>query len=151
MNNTITFREDQWIKIITFLRACPGVYVGQETACRRFMEGVLWILRSGAQWRLLPKEYGHWNSVYKRFARWCERGIWEALYHDCIEDPDMAYVLLDSTIVRAHPCAAGALKKRWTSRPSPGTQSRRVQHQNPCQCRCSRQPFAFYLDRRTAA
>lgn len=108
MNPTITFREDQWKKIMDFLMTCPGIYVGRGSACRRFLEGVLWIARSGAQWRLLPERYGAWNSVYKRFARWCDRDVWEKMHQHFADDPDMESVLLDSTIVRAHPCAAGA-------------------------------------------
>jgi transposase len=111
MNNSITYREDQWIKIVAFLRTQPGVYVGRESSLRRFLEGVLWILRSGAQWRLLPTEYGNWNSVYKRFARWCEQGIWQAMHDHFAQDPDMEQIILDSTVVRAHPCAAGAQNK----------------------------------------
>lgn len=71
----IKLSDQQWHKLRDFLRQVPGIYIGQETECRRFLEGVLWIGRSGAQWRLLPPAYGAWNTVYKRFARWCERGI----------------------------------------------------------------------------
>ena len=59
--------------MLEFLRRQPGLYVGQEGDCKRFIEAIIWMSRSGAQWRLLPSEYGKWNSVYKRFARWCER------------------------------------------------------------------------------
>ena len=110
-----TIRDDQWPKIYEYLRQCPGVYAGQEADCRCFIDGVHWILRTGAQWRELPEKYGNWNSVYKRFARWCDKGIWENMHHHFADDPDMENIILDSTVIRAHPCAAGASKKRWTS------------------------------------
>ena len=101
-------REDQWDKIRVFLREHPNVYVGEEGECRRFVEAVLWIMRLGSAWRLLPKDEGNWNSVYKRMSRWGERGVWRAMFERFADDPDMQSVMLDSTIVRAHPSAAGA-------------------------------------------
>lgn len=101
-------RRDQKDKIIQFLRGHPCVYVGEETDCFRFVEGVRWMVRTGAQWRALPARYGHWNSVYKRFARWCEHGIWLDLLAQCTQEPDLEWVILDSSVIRAHPCAAGA-------------------------------------------
>jgi transposase len=108
----VRLTDDQWTKIREFLREDPNAYVGKdEQACRRFVEAVKWISRSGAQWRLLPAEYGHWNSVYKRFVRWCQAGVWERMLSHFADEPDMENGMIDSTIVRAHPCAAGAQKK----------------------------------------
>lgn len=104
-------RDDQWEKIYAFLQQHPWAYAGQEGEYRQFVEAVLWILRSGAKWRLLPEHQGNWNTVYKRFARWCEHAVWADLHQHFANDPDLEQILLDSTIVRAHPCAAGASKK----------------------------------------
>jgi transposase len=100
--------NDNWYKILTFLQTQKTIYIGTEEACRKFVEAVLWILRSGAQWRLVPADRGRWNSVYKRFIRWGEKGIWTAMHLHFANDPDMESIMIDGTIVRAHACAAGA-------------------------------------------
>jgi transposase len=112
----VTLSDEQWQKMLPILRAHPNVYVGQELECQRFLSAVLWIARSGAQWRLLPKEYGYWNTVYRRFARWSEQGVFEHLHQAFAGDADMEHLLIDSTIIRAHPCAAGAPKKSMAAK-----------------------------------
>jgi len=106
----VKLTDDQWQKILLVLKTCPQIRLGAGRDCRRFLEAVLWVTRSGAQWRLLPRKYGHWNSVYKRFARWSELGIFAQLFENFSADRDLEYLMIDSTIVRAHACAAGAQK-----------------------------------------
>jgi transposase len=110
--NRVYLQNNEWQKILGFLRTCQGLHVGSEAKCRRFLNGVLWVLRSGAQWRLLPDSYGKWNSVYKRFARWCDKGVWAAMLEAFADDLDMETLIIDSTLVRAHASAAGAPAKR---------------------------------------
>lgn len=98
--------EPQWERIYEYLKEYKGIYVRQEQACRRFVEGVFWMARSGSQWRLLPKEYGCWNTVYRRFADWADKGIWYKMLYCFAQDADMEYIMVDSTILRAHACAA---------------------------------------------
>lgn len=97
--------------MLPILRSHPNTYVGREQECRRFLSAVLWMARSGAQWRLLPKEYGYWNTTYRRFARWSKQGIFEQLHQELADDADLEHLLIDSTIIRAHSSAAGARKK----------------------------------------
>lgn len=106
----VNLTDTQWVKIRDFLRQDPNAYVGNEAECRRFIEAVKWMSRSGAQWRLLPREYGNWNTVFKRFRRWCQSGVWERMIDHFADEPDMEQGMIDSTIIRAHPCAAGAEK-----------------------------------------
>ena len=107
----ITLPDDHWEKIYSFLLSCSNIYVRNETETRRFVEAVLWVARSGAQWRLIPTVYGNWNSIYKRFSDWCDKGIFTQMHQHVAADPDMESLIIDSTICRAHPCAAGASKK----------------------------------------
>lgn len=75
---------------------------------RLFVDAVLWIARAGAPWRDLPEEFGNWNSVFQRFRRWAKKGVWQRLFNALVENPDFEYLIIDSTIVRAHQHAAGA-------------------------------------------
>ena len=110
--SAVKLSPKQWSRVLEFLRSQTDLYVGQEAESKRFIEAIVWMSGSGAQWRLLPSEYGKWNSVYKRFARWCDRGIWDRMHQHFIDEPDMEYLIIDSAIVRAHACAGGASKKR---------------------------------------
>jgi len=84
---------------------------------RLFVNGVLWVLRSGAHWHDLPERYGKWKSLHKRFSRWAKAGVWERVFEALIDDPDNEYLMLDSTLVRAHQQAAtgkgGTATRLW--------------------------------------
>lgn len=96
-----------WSKILKFLRSCKNIYVGTESQCKNFIEAIYWISRTGAQWRELHDKYGNWNSIFKRFNAWSKKNIWKKLLQFCTQDPDLEYVMIDATIVRAHTCSAG--------------------------------------------
>ncbi|WP_370529157.1 IS5 family transposase [Undibacterium sp. KW1] len=105
-------RDDQWARIERLL---PGRTGGGGRAGgndRLFIDAVLWIARTGSPWRDLPVEFGYWNTVYTRFARWSERDCWQSIFSVLREEADFEEVYLDSTVVRAHQHAAGAAKKK---------------------------------------
>ena len=100
-----------WQSILPFLREFPNVYVGNPETCRTFLSALVWMTKQGATWRGLPKVYGYWNSIYRRFGRWCDAGVFEKLHEHFHAAGEISAVLVDSTIVRAHASAAGAVKK----------------------------------------
>ena len=102
-------REDQWLKIAPLLpgKATDPGRSGQDN--RQFVQAVLWIARSGAPWQDLPEGYGKWNTIFQRFNRWSKKGGWQQVF-EALQEPDLDWLLMDSTIVRAHQHAAGQKK-----------------------------------------
>jgi len=98
--------DAQWERIAPLLpgKASDPGRTGADN--RLFLNGVLWVLRSGAHWRDLPERYGKWKSLHKRFTRWAKAGVWERVFASLIKDRDNQYLMLDSTLVRAHQQAA---------------------------------------------
>lgn len=90
---------------------------GPNPADRGFVNAVLYVARTGIPWRDLPDRFGHWNSVWRRFARWAKAGVWGEVLA-AVRDPDVSTLVLDSTVVRAHPHAAGPPKKTAPRRPA---------------------------------
>jgi len=76
---------------------------------RLFLDAVVWIARTGVPWADLPERFGKPNTVYKRFVRWGKRGVWEEIHH-ALQDPDLEWLMLDGSVVRAHQHAAGQKK-----------------------------------------
>jgi transposase len=98
--------EAQWRRIEGLL---PGkISDPGRTAVdnRKFVNGVLWVLRSGARWSDLPNRYGQFKSVHKRFTRWARNGVWDRIFAVLSKDRDNEYLMIDTTIVRAHQQAA---------------------------------------------
>ena len=81
---------------------------------REALEGVLHVLRTGTPWRDLPNAYGPWRTIDMRWQRWIERGVWGEILKllQRLKGVDLTLVFLDSTVVRTHQHAAGAVKKK---------------------------------------
>ena len=99
----------RWGSLRMVIQRIPHIWKVDEAVLRRFVEAVLWILRTGAPWRDLPQTLGHWASVYHRFRRWSVRGWWELIFeHLRPALPADGLVLADSTTCKAHRAASGA-------------------------------------------
>jgi transposase len=115
----MVLRDDQWAQIAPLLPGKVGDPGRSAADNRLFLEGVLWIARVGAPWRDLPEKYGNWNSVFKRFRRWANNGIFDRVFEVLSAEADFEYVIVDGTIVRVHQHGTGARGGR-TIRPSGG-------------------------------
>lgn len=96
----------QWARIEQMLPGKVSDPGRTATDNRVFVNAVLWVLRSGARWSDLPPRYGAYKSVHKRFTRWADKGVWQRLFDTLSRDRDNEYVMIDSSIVRAHAQAA---------------------------------------------
>ena len=78
---------EQWRRIEGLLPGKSGDPGRSGRDNRVFVNGVLWILRSGAHWHDLPERYGKWKTAHQRFRRWAKAGVWERVFADLIHDP----------------------------------------------------------------
>ncbi len=107
-------KEEDWVRIQDLLpgkEGDPGVTARDN---RLFLNAVLWIAKTGAPWRDLPERFGRWDNLWKRFDRWAKKGVWKRVF-EALRDPDLEWMIIDGTVVRAHQHAAGAEKKGWTT------------------------------------
>ena len=106
----LVLSDAAWERIAPLIIGRPDQKGSTGRDNRMFVEGVLWIVRTGSPWRDLPETFGDWNSVFRRFSRWSIKGVWYRIFEAMSDDPDFEYLIVDSTIVRAHQHAAGAKK-----------------------------------------
>lgn len=126
--------EEDWAHTLAVFRACLPRRGRKAEDDRRFLEALHFFTVENVRWRALPKEFGHWNSVWKRFERLSKAGVFEAFFDTLASMSSSAHLIqmFDSTIVRAHVSAAGAKGGRTAKRSAArAAGSRRKSMPNP--------------------
>ena len=109
--------DDQWELVADLVEAEPKATGRPPKDRRTILNGIFWILRTGAAWRDLPERFGKWQTVYDHFNNWSHDGTFDAILRRLqqatvdAEELDDGLWCVDGTIVRAARCAAGAEKK----------------------------------------
>jgi transposase len=115
-------REEDWERVVQVFRACRSRRGDKGRNDRRFLEAVHYFCVHNITWRALPAEFGNWNSVWKRFWRLSQAGVFEAFFDALAATSQTAHLvqMFDATVVRAHVSAAGAkggrTARRWAAR-----------------------------------
>ena len=108
--------DDEWTALEPLLPPQKPPLGKPNLPHRVVLDGIFWRIRTGAPWRDLPERYGKWQTVYSRFRRWQQAGIWDRVLAalqaaaDARGELDWSLHFLDGTVIRAHPHAAGAKK-----------------------------------------
>jgi transposase len=105
-------RDDPWEKVAPFVRSGRKGKRGPRSDGRRFFDVLLWMARSGARWRDLPEKFGLYRTAKRRYYRWIEMGVFDRLFEAVAVDPDLEWLAIDATVIRAQAQAAGARSKR---------------------------------------
>lgn len=108
MARRYALRDDQWERIQNLLPGREGTVGATAKDNRLFVEAVLYRYRAGIPWRDLPERFGDFRVIHTRFSRWAKTGVWEKVFQTLAQDADNEYIMIDSTIVRAHQHSAGA-------------------------------------------
>ncbi len=103
--------DEEWVAISGLL---PKQGRGpQRKDDRKILNGIFYILRTGAPWRDLPERYGPRTTVYNRYVRWGARGVWRDIFEALAVECEDALIFIDASIVKAHRAAAGSKKGSW--------------------------------------
>jgi len=111
--------EEEWLRIKDLLPPDVGRPGRRPRPNRIMVNAILWVLRTGAPWRDLPKYYPKWKSVHTRFLRWSKQGVWQRLLDALALDLDDEFAILDASIVRVHQDATGGKKTAPSSSDAP--------------------------------
>lgn len=111
-------RDDQWDRLKVFVPGGMKGKRGPRSDARRFFNAILWLARSGARWRDLPEaRFGPYQTAKRRYYRWIEAGVFDRIFEAVAADPDMEWLAIDATVIRAQAQAAGARQKRGDRKP----------------------------------
>ena len=106
-----TLTDKQWALIEPVLPGRTGDPGRSGNNNRMSLEGMIWVTRTGAPWRDLPKEFGNWNTVHRRFRRWVLSGVFQRIFDVVEEDLDLKTVMIDGTLPRSISTALGQKKR----------------------------------------
>ena len=98
--------DDNWSRIEQLLPGRPGGHGGVARDNRGFVNAVWYVAKTGIPWRDLPDRFGKWDTAFHRFNGWCKAGVWRRVF-EAVRDPDLEWLMIDSTVIRAHHHAAG--------------------------------------------
>ena len=104
--------DEQWWRLAPLMPGgCRGKR-GPRTNNRLFIDALLWLARSGGRWRDLPESYGDYRTIKRRYYDWIERDVLSDILAALSQEADLEWLMIDSTIIRAHSQAAGARKEK---------------------------------------
>jgi transposase len=101
-------RDATWALLHAKLVAVPGIWKRDIERLRQFVEAVVYVLRTGVAWEDLPERFGKPNSLYRRFRRWSQQGIWDEVFTAGVPEDALETVMVDATITKAQRFASGA-------------------------------------------
>ncbi|MCP5041366.1 MAG: IS5 family transposase [bacterium] len=103
--------KEQWQRLEPVLPPQKPKHAGKPPhSHRKMLNGMLWVLRTGAPWRDLPRVYGSWKSVHTRFLRWSKAGVLQVVLDELAKDADDEFTSIDGSLVRVHQDATGGKK-----------------------------------------
>ena len=138
MSKRHALTDEQWDRIKDLVPGKDGDPGRSGSNNRLFIDAVLYVLKTGVPWRDLPERFGNWNSVWRRFDRWGENGIWKKIVKE-LSELDLEELQIDSTSIKVHLAAIGGRreadeKRGCGSPPRSWPFSRRSEYQGPRCC-----------------